>query len=166
MIEREEQHEGEIIKKAIKEVKLPLSVIARRMRISRSTLYTRFKDKKLKDFFILKLGYILGGYDFSVLLPRLEKAKEVFYKTEELEFIHSRNKYLGTLKNIQKKYYNLLEMHRKAILSLARVRAELPQGSSLSNDIDHLFPRNVCGRKEGQCRGREEQHEGEIVKKQ
>ena len=65
------RHKGEIIEAAIRQSQYPLSTVMKRMKLSRSTLYNRFKEHHLEDAFILALGEAIH-YDFSLDFPALK----------------------------------------------------------------------------------------------
>lgn len=135
---KEKQHEGTIIKKAIKQIGIPYATIAKRMCISTSTLYRRFKAEKLNDFFILKLEYALKDYDFSIDFPRLAKTRETLDQLQEVELAHYRSKYLGTFKTIEKRYTDLLKTHKKVLLFLIELKGQLLPSSASCSDVSQL----------------------------
>lgn len=136
---KEKQHEGTIIKKAISQVGLPYAVVAKRMRISTSTLYRKLKEEKLNDFFILRLEYALADYDFSADFPRLARTREALDQVQELELAQYRSKYLGTFKTIEKRYIDLLKTHKKVLLVLLGLKEQLISNSPLRSDVAGLI---------------------------
>lgn len=136
---KEKQHEGDIVKRAISQVGLSYVVIAKRMRISTSTLYRRLKSEKLNDFFILRIAYALENYDFSADFPRLAHTREAIGQVQELELAHYRSKHLGTFKTIEKRYIDLLKTHRKVLLVLLGLKEQLLSNSPLRSDVAGLI---------------------------
>ncbi|MEM9569408.1 MAG: hypothetical protein AAF900_00400 [Bacteroidota bacterium] len=134
---KEKQHEGTIVKSAISQVGLPYAVIAKRMRISTSTLYRRLKAEKLNDFFILRLEYALGDYDFSADFPRLSRTREALDQVQELA--HYKSKYLGTFKTIEKRYIDLLKTHKKVLLVLLGLKEQLISNIPLCSSVAGLI---------------------------
>lgn len=61
---------GEVLRKAIEASDLSLSQVARRMKMSRSTLYSRFDKTELDYYELARFGKVLQ-YDFSKEIPEL-----------------------------------------------------------------------------------------------
>lgn len=66
---------NKIILTAIKNSKIKTSSIAKRLKISRSTLYRKIKSKKIDNDFIMQIGKIIN-YDFHEEIKKLNEEKE------------------------------------------------------------------------------------------
>jgi DNA-binding Lrp family transcriptional regulator len=64
-------HKGEIIEKAVRESNVPVALIAKKMNISRGTIYNIFDRIEVDNDTILKIGAIIH-YDFTEKLPKLK----------------------------------------------------------------------------------------------
>jgi len=67
-------HRGEMIEQIVRQSGFPIKELARRLNMSRNTLYSRFKDTRQNIDFIKRLGEIVH-YDFSNLFPELKSEK-------------------------------------------------------------------------------------------
>ena len=85
------QSQGEVVKATIKKCGFSLSVLARRLGISRNTLYTHLRRVKLADKFILEIGDIIG-HDFSTIFPYLK-----VYQQQKSNLWEVRQKYIQLL---------------------------------------------------------------------
>jgi DNA-binding Lrp family transcriptional regulator len=114
-----DQHQGKIIKAAILKVGIPFSVVANRMNVSRSTLYSRFTQATLEERFILRLGYVIK-YDFSSEFPHLKKSHEKISEVEDGRVFYSK-KYVKQLKDLKEAYIKLLEFDKQVLILLAKI---------------------------------------------
>lgn len=106
------KHKGEIIELAIRNSGYSLKQVAKRMGISRSTLYNRFDDIDISDDFILTLSQVIH-HDFSkefshlkdnTLLQEAQEGLATYKKTNHAELLI-----------LQKKYCQLLEAYSKLL---------------------------------------------------
>ncbi len=67
-IENEELHQGRILERVVRCNRLGISEIARRLYVSRRTLYNWFETKELGLDIICKIGFVIG-HDFSKEFP-------------------------------------------------------------------------------------------------
>lgn len=64
---------GTILEKAIRDSGYPITALARKLNISRNTIYQKFKADELDFDFIRKIGSIIQ-YDFSIDIPELSES--------------------------------------------------------------------------------------------
>lgn len=69
-----EMHRGHVVKSIIRQSGYSLATLAKRLCISRSTLYNRLNTRNLPYEFIINVGYIIG-FDFNVIFPALKNKK-------------------------------------------------------------------------------------------
>ena len=106
------KHKGEIIELATRNSGYSLKQVAKRLGVSRSTLYNRFQDIDLSDDFILKLSEVIH-HDFSNDLPHLKTSDKYSEFKETPAIYQSMNQ--RELVALQKKYYELLETHGRLL---------------------------------------------------
>lgn len=116
------EHQGKIIKEAINKVGIPIAVLARKLGMSRSSLYNRLTEAVIDDSFIHKVGFIIR-YDFSSVFSHLQDPTEEVEDTKDFP-LHYNPKYLIELKQLKKNYIQLLQTHRKALILLLKVASE------------------------------------------
>jgi hypothetical protein len=63
-----EQHHGLILEQAVRKAHIGISEIARKLNISRKTIYNWFETKKISIDILKKVGYVIS-HDFSAELP-------------------------------------------------------------------------------------------------
>lgn len=135
------KHKGEIIEIATRSSGYTLKEIARRMDISRSTLYNRFKDVDINDDFILLLSKIIH-HDFSEELPHLRDNS----KYEKIEDGKGPYERLTTqeLLLVQKKYYQILERHNRLFKMVIRITSAREQDiPRIKKEIIHFIEENI-----------------------
>lgn len=94
-------HRGKLIERFIRKSGFSISFIAKRLGVSRNTLYKYFRQAAINDHIMTAVGCIVG-YDFSVILPGLSN------KTSEQK--------VTVLLHLQKDYIDLLERHHRLVL--------------------------------------------------
>ena len=111
-----EKHRGEIVKEAVLRSGLPINKLAERLKISRNTLYNRFKDPEVSYEFIVATSKIIH-YDFTIDFPEL--------KTEGNEMGdgagHCLDRDTVELLKLEKKYIDLLERYNKLLVMLVKL---------------------------------------------
>ncbi len=130
-------HKGEIIEKAIKSSGYTLKEIAKRMKVSRSTLYNRFKNIDINDDFILLLSKVIH-HDFSKELPHLKD----YFEREIMEEGKGSYEKLAIQDPlfIQKKYYQILEKHNQLLKMVVRITsAKTEDFPKIKKDIIHFI---------------------------
>ncbi len=135
------KHKGEIIEKATRSSGYTLKEVAKRMKISRSTLYNRFKDIDINDDFILLLSKVIH-HDFSNEFPHLKGYFE-HEKVEEGKGFYEKLTLQDSLL-IQKKYYQILEKYNqllKMVIKITSVKKEdFPR---IKKDIIYFIEENI-----------------------
>ncbi len=121
-----EKHKGQIIEKIVRKSGFPLAILAKRLHISRNTLYKRFKRKNLPYDFILAVGHVIG-YDFSTIFPVLEKIT-----------IDIKDK----VKRAKDKYIRLLERYVN-LLTLAAVVMKKTKREEARKEIADFLEENI-----------------------
>ncbi len=121
-----EKHKGEIIEKIVRKSGYPLAILAKRLYISRNTLYKRFKRKNLPYDFILAVGHVIG-YDFSTTFPVLKNI------TTNIE---------DKIKRAKDRYIRLLERHIN-LLTLAAVIMKNTKREEARKEIADFLEANI-----------------------
>lgn len=130
-------HQGRIIKNAINKMGIPFSTVAKRMKISRNTLYKRFsQEDSIPNIFILKLGHIIQ-YDFSETLPTIYKKEKIDNIYEDEIFQVYRNKSLIALQKLKEEHAKIVKLHQKALLILLEI-ANRNKDKNLKEKIEQL----------------------------
>ena len=91
-----EKHQGQIVRKVIKDSGYTKTFIAERMNMSRNTLHNKLGNSTLSAYFLYRLGKAIR-YDFTKDFPELKETdlyKDAFerpmvYETEELIQLHA-----------------------------------------------------------------------------
>ena len=112
MAQCETIHQGKIIEKAIRNSGYKVNWVAKRLGISRHTLYNRFRSKLLKENFIQHLGKVIF-YDFSLDFPNMNPIYEVEEDATEYHFDD------GLYNSIEEKYTILLERYNHLLIIFA-----------------------------------------------
>ena len=138
----EKKHRGEIVDKVVRQSGFALNKLAKRLKISRNTLYNRFKDPELKDDFILDVGDIIN-YDFKRHFPDLKREDG---EDDEDRFIGGNQVYLDkeTVKMLElgKKYMVLLERYNDLLGILVKL-ANTNEMNVLRKEIARLLEENL-----------------------
>lgn len=116
MIVSNKKHRGEIVEKAVRESGYSLTVVSKKLGISRNTLYNKFQEANLNDDFIYKLSQIIH-YDFSVNIPELNQI-EKFSEVSQSLF---KDKNAKDYKDLYSKYTDLLEKHNELMRFLIKM---------------------------------------------
>ena len=111
------QHRGEIANIASRNSGMSIKEIARRVGVSRSTLYNRFGDPELNDKFLIRLGRAIH-YDFTNNFPHLKEAKTQRDIANEPIYV---SEHETDLLITQRKYYQLLEKYVDLLALMLRV---------------------------------------------
>lgn len=106
-------HKGEIVKRIIARSGVSITKIARSMGIGRNTLYTKLKDPKLSDEFIIRLGRVIH-FRFSIYFPDLEDREDCF---SQIDYLNTANRVFDRLYPKERQYIALLEEYN-ALLSI------------------------------------------------
>lgn len=110
------KHRGETVEDAVRRSGYSLKKLSERLRISRNTLYNRFKEPELSYEFITAVGNIIH-YNFALDFPELqEEANEV--SESPIGYI---DRDAVELLRLEKKYMGLLERYNKLLNILVRL---------------------------------------------
>ena len=138
----EKKHRGEIVDRVVRQSGFALNKLAKRLKISRNTLYNRFRDPELKDDFILDVGNIIN-YDFKRHFPGLKREDE---EDDRREFADGNQIYLDkeTVKMLElgKKYMVLLERYNDLLGILVKL-ANTNEMNVLRKEIARLIEENL-----------------------
>ncbi len=134
-----EKHQGEIARKAIKNSGYTLIHVAKKLNISRNTLYTRFREEKLVPQFLYQLGQIIN-YNFVVDFPDLQKNEA--YLTAVKNDETTETKYNKQIANLQIKYYQTLEDYNKLLKFLVKIVND-NELYSLKKEIDFFVDGSI-----------------------
>ena len=110
------KHRGEIVEEAIRKSGFSVKKLAERLKISRNTLYNRFKDPELNYEFIIAVGNIIH-YNFAVDFPELE-AEDNQVGEGHINYL---NRDTAELLKLEKKYTGLLERYNELLSILIKV---------------------------------------------
>lgn len=110
------KHRGEIVEEAVRRSGFSIKKLAERLKISRNTLYNRFKEPELSYEFITAVGNIIH-YNFAVDFPELE---EEINKAGESSVTYAKRDTVELLK-LEKKYTGLLERYNELLNMLVRL---------------------------------------------
>lgn len=136
-----DKHAGKILASRIKSSGFNTSEIAKRLEVSRTTLYNRFEAAVLNPEFIFRVGLIIG-YDFSDEFPELrewlkQQESQVLKKLASpyTQYESWKDKELQALRQ---KYTQLLERHNRLMNFLVKV-ANDNEFHSLKKEISQFL---------------------------
>jgi hypothetical protein len=107
-----DQHRGEILEVAIRKGPYSIKILAKKLGISRNTLYNRFKEPDLDYTFILQVGDLIH-HDFKTEFSELKTTVPI-----------QLTQYKQELRQIEKKYLTLLECYENLLGFLIRTTHE------------------------------------------
>lgn len=138
----EKKHRGEIVDKVVRQSGFALNKLAKRLKISRNTLYNRFRDPELKDDFILDVGNIIN-YDFRRHFPDLirEDEEDDRRKPSEGDHIYLDKETVRMLE-LGRKYIVLLERYNDLLGILVKL-ANTNEMNVLRKEIARLLEENL-----------------------
>ena len=111
------KHRGEIVETAIRKSGFPFKTLAKRLNISRNTLYNRFKNPDLSDEFIITVSNIIH-YNFAIDFPELGEAINNLAHEGGLQYVDHNT---AELLKLEKKYTHLLERHNELLSVLVKM---------------------------------------------
>lgn len=123
------KHRGKALEIAVRRGSYSIKTLAEKLRISRNTLYNKFKDHNLSYDFILQVGDIIH-YDFKEDFPELKTTVPID------EAKHARE-----LQRFKKDYTRLLERYHKLFGVLFKITHEHGL-DTLKKAIDQLTERS------------------------
>ena len=113
-----EKHQGEIARKAIKDSGYTFIHVAKKLNISRNTLYARFHEEVLPPHFLYQIGQAVN-HDFVVDIPELRHNKAYLTAVKNDETAETR--YNKQMVGLQIKYYQTLEDYNKLLRFLVKI---------------------------------------------
>jgi transcriptional regulator with XRE-family HTH domain len=125
-------HRGEIVEKVMRRSGYSLTKLAKKLGISRNTLYNRFKNANVSYQFIMEVGKITH-YDFTFDFPQMKEDASVLEEDQPRE-----------VWRIEKQYTELLEKNAKLLAILTRLsnQKELP---TLRQEITQMIEKEAPG---------------------
>jgi hypothetical protein len=110
-------HRGRTVEKIIKDQGYLVSKLAKKLNISRNTLYNRFADPQLDYALIMQIGQMIY-YDFSVEFPEIWQETNLMTENPLLTL---QKEEISTIGQINKKYIRLLEAYSKLLSLLVKI---------------------------------------------
>lgn len=130
------KHRGEIVEEAVRKSGFSIKKLAERLKISRNTLYNRFRDPELSYEVIAAIGNIIH-YNFAIDFPELEietnKAGEGPITYAERDMVE--------LLRLEKKYTGLLERYNELLGILIKL-ANTNELETLRKEIRRFLDNN------------------------
>ena len=119
-----EQHQGRILERVVRRDRMGISEIARRLYVSRRTLYNWFETKELSLDIICKVGFVIG-HDFSKEFPE-EFAQKTNTTSGEVmaELQSTTDKPKDPIYYWMDRYIKLLEKFNELLSKDAKTKAE------------------------------------------
>jgi len=112
-------HRGQIVEKIIRRSGYSITRLAKKLGISRNTLYNRFESSNLGYRFIMEVGNVIH-YDFTVDFPEMKEEIELMGDIP----IRSIDRETVELWKAEGKYIVLLEKYTKLLGMLAKLANE------------------------------------------
>lgn len=120
------QHRGEILESVVRKSGYPLKVLAKRLGVSRNTIYNKFKEYDLSYDFIIRVGEVIH-YDFAYEYPEIKTTVSV-----------DKDQYSTELWRLERKYTHLLEHYNKLLSFLLRITSDYHL-ETLERDMDKFL---------------------------
>ena len=110
------KHKGQIVERIVREGGYTLTRLAKRLNISRNTLYNKFNNPNLSFDFIRKVGEIIS-FDFSIEFPEMKReTKEAGADGDQ--YVPKKDfEYVGFMKE----YFALAKQHRSLLEFLVKL---------------------------------------------
>jgi predicted transcriptional regulator len=113
-------HRGEKIEKAVRASGIPISLLAKKLKLTRRTVYNIFEDPDAEIDIILQIGKIIN-YDFSKDFPKLIMKNYALLEDPQAEYGSKTIKELREEVEYWKgKYIHLLEEYNRILLKLTK----------------------------------------------
>lgn len=131
-------HRGKIVEKIIRKSGYTLTKLAKKLNISRNTLYKTFNNPSLSYVVIMQIGHAIY-YDFSVEFPEIRNEPELL---EDNPLMAIRKDETTILWKINKKYIQLLEVYTK-LLNLLVITANQNHHPQLKKELTEVIEREI-----------------------
>ena len=130
------KHKGILIEKAIRKSGYSIQKVAKKLSISRTTLYNKFDQKEINDDFMRKLSRTIH-HDFSSEVPNLAKSYIPIAKEPEAPYTPNST----ALLRCQEKYCRLLEKNNHLLTYLLQLTAtdKITKASTIKNKISQFI---------------------------
>jgi transcriptional regulator with XRE-family HTH domain len=112
-------HRGQIVEKIIRRSGYSITRLAKKLGISRNTLYNRFENANLGYRFIMEVGNVIH-YDFTIDFPEMKEEIELMGDNP----VRSFDRETAELWKAEGKYILLLEKYTKLLSMLAKLANE------------------------------------------
>lgn len=120
------QHRGEILEAVIRKSGYSIKVLAKRLGVSRNTIYNKFKEYDLSYDFIVRVGDIIR-YDFTYEYPEIKTTVSL-----------DKEEHAAELWRLEQKYTRLLERYNKLLSFLVKT-ANNHRLDRLKKEIDKFL---------------------------
>ena len=110
------KHKGHIVERVVRKSGYSITGLAKRLGISRNTLYNRFDNPNLGYRFIIEVSNIIH-YDFTLDFPEIKEEAEISGESP----VPSIDRGAAELLKMEEKYINLLERFSKLLGILVKL---------------------------------------------
>ena len=104
-----EQHRGEIVEAIVRRSGYSIKALSKKLRVSRNTIYNKFREQDLSYEFIANVGDIIH-YDFNADFPEIKTS-----------VVLDKDKQATELWRLEQRYARLLERHHKLLTFLVKI---------------------------------------------
>ncbi|MEM7174162.1 MAG: helix-turn-helix transcriptional regulator [Bacteroidota bacterium] len=125
-------HRGQIVRSIIKQSGYSLATLAKRLCVSRTTLYNQFDNQNMSYDFIINVGYIIG-FDFSIIFPNILEKQDV--KINYYEFASVKDEYISLLE----KYNELLALVAKVLVGSNNMYIQKKLARFIEKNITNVY---------------------------
>lgn len=105
-------HKGRQVEDVVRRSGLTITAIAKKMELSRRTLYQWFTDPDLAASKVLRIGYVLS-HDFTTEIPELKEQSrsrpQQGIGLDSRRLLHERDKYLGMYQELAQQQVRMME---------------------------------------------------------
>lgn len=110
------KHKGQTVERIVRQNGYTLTRLAKRLNISRNTLYNKFNNPNLSFDFIMKVGEVIS-YDFSLDFPEMKREPKEIGADDSQYAIKKDLEYAGFMKE----YFALANQHRSLLEFLVKL---------------------------------------------
>ncbi|MEL6412545.1 MAG: hypothetical protein AAFQ08_00285 [Bacteroidota bacterium] len=102
------QHRGEIVETIVRRSGYSIKSLAQKLRVSRNTIYNKFREQDLSYEFIANVGDVIH-YDFTTDFPEIKTSITL-----------DKDQHAAELWRLEQRYARLLERHHKLLTFLVK----------------------------------------------